>query len=73
MRLPDMSAVEPVEALGRFFRNAEAKGLLTFANADEKWYFFSRYETHYFANLLESDVTRRWFGAPPWSQVPSNP
>jgi hypothetical protein len=70
MRLPDMSAVEPIEALGKFFRAAEARGLLTFTDSDEETYFFQRYETDYFVKLRESDVTRRWFSTPPWSSEP---
>ncbi len=66
MRVPDMSIVEPIEALGKFFRTALAKGLLKFNDIDEEKYFFVRYETDYFVNLHESNATRRWFGDPPW-------
>jgi hypothetical protein len=70
MRVPDMKAIEPIEALGKFFRAAQAKGLLTFDDEDEESYFFTRYETDYFAKWRESDMTRNWFQTPPWTSPP---
>jgi hypothetical protein len=71
MRVPEISVVEPLEALGKFFRAAQTKGLLKFNDNDEERYFFQRYETDYFVNLHESDATRRWFGDPPWLSAPT--
>lgn len=72
MRLPNLSAVEPVEALGKFFHAAFSKEALKFSNADEQRYFFMRYDTDYFVNLRESDVTRHWFRDPPWLPAKSS-
>lgn len=67
MRVPDMKAIEPLDALGKLFRAAQAKGLLSFAHESEEFYFFSRYETDYLVNARESDMTRSWFQTPPWT------
>jgi hypothetical protein len=72
MRLPDLSAVEPIEALGKFFHAALSRGAVKFANADEQRYFFMRYDTDYFVNLHESVATKHWFQDPPWSSAKSS-
>jgi hypothetical protein len=72
MRLPDLSAVEPVEALGKFFHAALAREVMKFSSADEQRYFFLRYDTDHFVNLHESDATKHWFQDPPWSAAKSS-
>jgi hypothetical protein len=67
MRIPNLSAVEPIGAIGKLFHAALSRGLLKFSDPNEQRYFFERYDTDYFVNLHESEVTRRWFQGPPWS------
>lgn len=71
MMIPDMSSLEPLDALGRFFRKAQSQGLMGFTDLTHEHYFFYRYESSYFANMKRSDATDRWFDAPPWQ--PSGP
>jgi hypothetical protein len=66
MMIPDMAALEPLDALGRFFRQAKSQGLMGFTDPNHEGYFFYRYESSYFVNLKKSDATDRWFDAPPW-------
>lgn len=65
-RVPNLMDLEPLDALGRFFRAAQAKGLLTFNDADEEQYFFERYEGDYFFNITDAAKARAWFRTPPW-------
>jgi hypothetical protein len=65
--LPDLIDVEPLDGLGRFFRDAQTKGLLTFANEAEERYFFERYESDHFYNMTDASKARAWFHTPPWS------
>jgi hypothetical protein len=67
LRLPDLSAVEPLGALGKVFHAAKDRGLLSFRDAKEERYFFLRYDGGYYVNLRENDATRRWFSSPPWA------
>lgn len=67
MMVPSMRVIEPIEALGKLFHAADERHLLNFRSDQERRYFFDRYDTDYFVNLTESDVTRRWFLNPPWS------
>ena len=67
MMMPDMEILEPLDALGRFFRAAQASGALSFSSSREERYFFFRYESSYFVNVTRSDKTDAWFGAPPWA------
>ncbi len=66
MMLPDMEILEPLDALGRFFRAAQANGELSFFNIAEEKYFFSRYESANFVNLGPSEKADAWFRTPPW-------
>lgn len=69
--IPDMSSLEPLDALGRFFRTAKKQGLWA-AEPDIEQYFFERYETDEFVNMERSGETDRWFATPPWLK-PSDP
>ena len=65
--LPDMTDLEPLDALGRFFRDAQAKGLLAFADKATEKYFFERYEGDYFYDMTDTSKAHTWFHTPPWS------
>jgi hypothetical protein len=64
--LPNMEDIEPLDALGRFFRGAEAKGALTFPSEATEKYFFERYESNYFYNMTNVSKARAWFHTAPW-------
>ncbi len=64
--LPDMLNLEPLDALGRFFRDAQAKGDLTFPDTDAETYFFQRYEGRDFHDMTDAAKARAWFHTPPW-------
>ncbi|HEY2033535.1 MAG TPA: hypothetical protein VGH02_07575 [Rhizomicrobium sp.] len=66
-RLPNMLDLEPIDALGRFFHDAQAKGDLPFPDKDTEWYFFRRYETDEFYDMTDVSKARAWFRIPPWS------
>lgn len=66
MMAPDAEILEPLDALGRFFRAAQASGALSFVNVAEEQYFFERYESAYFVNVTRSGKTDAWFDTPPW-------
>jgi hypothetical protein len=69
--IPDMTSLEPLDALGRFFRKAQTQGLWALTDPTHERYFFYRYESSYFANTKRSDTTDRWFDVPPWQPSPS--
>ena len=71
--IPDMSSLEPLDALGRFFREAQARGLWAMTDPNHERYFFYRYESLYFVNLKRSEATDRWFDVPPWQPVKTAP
>lgn len=62
----DMERLEPVEALGKFFRTAQDVGLLRFTNGNEEKYFFDRYESSAFTTPLDESAAIGWFRTPPW-------
>jgi hypothetical protein len=66
-RLPNMLDIEPLDALGRFFREAEAKGDLAFPDENAEKYFFQRYESDYFYDMTDVSKARAWFHTPPWN------
>jgi hypothetical protein len=62
-----------LDALGRFFREAQMRGLWAMTDPNHERYFFYRYESLYFANLKRSEATDHWFDVPPWQSAKAAP
>jgi hypothetical protein len=69
VRVPDTGNLEPVTALGRFFRDAEKRGLLTFDNPQYRAYFFERYEGPNYAKMKEPARAKTFLERAPWSET----
>jgi hypothetical protein len=67
MRVPDTGNLEPVTALGQFFRDAEKRGLLTFDNPRYRAYFFERYEGGDYDRMKEPARAKAFLEHAPWS------
>jgi hypothetical protein len=67
VRVPDTGNLEPVTALGRFFRDAEKRGLLTFDNPQYRAYFFERYEGPNYDKMKEPARAKAFLARAPWS------
>ena len=69
VRVPDTGNLEPVTALGRFFRDAEKRGLLTFDNPQYRAYFFERYEGRNYDKMKEPARAKTFLERAPWSET----
>jgi hypothetical protein len=69
VRVPDTGNLEPVTALGRFFRDAEKRGLLTFDNPQYRAYFFERYESRNYDKMKEPARAKAFLERAPWSET----
>lgn len=67
MRVPDTGSLEPITALGRFFRDAEKRGLLTFENPQYRAYFFERYEGRDYDKMREPTRAKAFLDRAPWA------
>jgi len=67
VRVPDTGNLEPITALGRFFRDAEKRGLLTFDNPQYRAYFFERYEGRDYDRMKEPARAKAFLDQPPWA------
>jgi hypothetical protein len=67
LRVPDTGNLEPVTALGRFFRDAEKRGLLTFDNPQYRTYFFERYESGAYDRMKEPARAKTYLERAPWA------
>ena len=67
VRVPDTGNLEPITALGRFFRDAEKRGLLTFDNPQYRAYFFERYESREYDRMKEPARAKAFLEHAPWS------
>ncbi len=67
LRVPDTGNLEPVTALGRFFRDAEKRGLLTFDNPQYRAYFFERYEGGGYDRMKEPARAKAFLEHAPWA------
>lgn len=66
MPVPSL-ALEPLTARGRFFRAAEAKGLLSFSKTEDAAYFFQRYEGERYDNVRDDSVAVAFLATAPWA------
>lgn len=66
VRVPDTGGLEPVTALGRFFRDAERRGLLVFDNPAHRAYFFDRYEGGAYDTMKEPARAKAYLAHAPW-------
>ncbi|TCS18134.1 hypothetical protein [Caulobacter sp. BK020] len=67
VRVPDTGNLEPITALGRFFRDAEKRGLLTFDNPQYRAYFFERYEGRDYDKMKEPTRAKAFLDQAPWA------
>jgi hypothetical protein len=67
VRVPDTGNLEPITALGRFFRDAVKRGLLTFDNPQYRAYFFERYEGRNYDRMKEPARAKAFLEQPPWT------
>lgn len=66
MAVPSL-VLEPLTARGRFFRAAEARGLLSFRNPADAAYFFQRYEGARYDTVKDDAVALAFLATAPWA------
>lgn len=64
--VPSLS-LEPLTARGRFFRVAEAKGLLSFRSPADAAYFFQRYEGERYDTMKDDGAGLAFLSKAPWA------
>lgn len=72
MAVPSLT-LEPLTARGRFFRAAEARGLLSFRNPADAAYFFQRYEGERYDTMKNDAAALAFLATAPWAGGASNP
>ncbi|NEX93523.1 hypothetical protein, partial [Caulobacter sp. 17J65-9] len=68
-RGPALRGLRPIGALARLFRDAQAKGLLSFATQDIERRFFDRLEKPYFDNIKDDAGAVAFLASPPWESA----